>query len=88
MISFKSNGSSATFDDDNEFEVKESSSLLSSSNRETAPKSMSSSQATNVYQAKANMQMKKDYSSDNMSSADLEKNKSFFNRYIFDPLKY
>ncbi len=34
------------------------------------------------------MQVKKDYANDNMSSADLEKNKSFFNRYVFDPLKY
>ena len=29
------------------------------------------------------MQAKKDYASDNISSADYEKNKSFFNRYIF-----
>lgn len=87
MISFKSNNSN--FDDDNEFDIKESSSLLSN-NKESAPKyiSSASSAPTNVYQAKANMQIKKDYANDNMSSADLEKNKSFFNRYIFDPLKY
>ena len=90
MIQFKSN-SSNNFDDDNEFEIKESSSLLSSSNKESAPRFMSSessSSQTNVYQTKANMQAKKDYASDNISSADYEKNKSFFNRYIFDPLKY
>jgi len=86
MIQFKSN--SNNFDDDNEFEIKESSSLLSN-NKESAPRFMSSeSSNTNVYQAKANMQAKKDYASDNISSADYEKNKSFFNRYIFDPLKY
>jgi len=89
MIQFKSN--SNNFDDDSEFDIKESSSLLSSSNKESAPRFMSSessSSQTNVYQAKANMQAKKDYASDNISSADYEKNKSFFNRYIFDPLKY
>ena len=88
MIQFKS--SSNNFDDDNEFEIKESSSLLSN-NKESAPKfisSSSSSSSTNIYQAKANMQTKKDYANDNISSADYEKNKSFFNRYIFDPLKY
>ena len=88
MIQFKS--SSNNFDDDNEFEIKESSSLLSN-NKESAPKFMSSSSSsssTNIYQAKANMQTKKDYANDNISSADYEKNKSFFNRYIFDPLKY
>jgi hypothetical protein len=31
---------------------------------------------------------KKDYKNDNISSADIEKNKSFFQRYLFDPLKY
>ena len=89
MIQFKS--SSNNFDDDNEFEIKESSSLLSN-NKESAPKFMSSSSSSsstnNIYQAKANMQTKKDYANDNISSADYEKNKSFFNRYIFDPLKY
>jgi hypothetical protein len=88
MIQFKSN--STNFDDDNDFEIKESSSLLSNNNKESAPKFMSSqsSSSTNVYQANANMQIKKDYANDNISSADYEKNKSFFNRYIFDPLKY
>ena len=88
MIQFKS--SSNNFDDDNEFEIKESSSLLSN-NKESAPKFMSSSSSsssTNIYQAKANMQTKKDYANDNISSADYEKTNSFFNRYIFDPLKY
>lgn len=47
MISFKSNNSH--FDDDNEFDIKESSSLLSN-NKESAPKYISSaSSSTNVY---------------------------------------
>ena len=83
MIQFKS--SSNNFDDDNEFEIKESSALLSNSNKESAPKFISSSSSSNAYQAPTS---KKDIASDNISSADYEKNKSFFNRYIFDPLKY
>ena len=31
---------------------------------------------------------KRDYKTDNISSADFENNRSFFQRYIFDPLKY
>ena len=31
---------------------------------------------------------KRDFKTDNISSADLEKNRSFFQRFLFDPLKY
>jgi hypothetical protein len=76
MVSLKS-GSSKKYDDDDESEeIKESSSLLGSST------------SNNVYQAKQNMQAKRDYKSDNISSADVEKNKSFFQKWMFDPLKY
>lgn len=68
MISIKQTN---PYDDDSTDYSKESSSLLGNSN---------GSSGNNVYQAKQNMAAKKkiDYKNENISSADVEKNKSFF----------
>lgn len=64
-------------------EEEESSNLLGKD------KPLSASASQNVYQSKVSMQQKKkDYKSDNISSADFDKNRSFFQRWVFDPLKY
>ena len=76
MVSL-ANGKPSKYDEIEDDNTKESTSLLGTS-----------TSVTNVYQAKTNMQMKRDYKTDNISSADYEKNRSFFQRYLFDPLKY
>jgi hypothetical protein len=62
------------FYDDYEEESEESSNLLGNEAK-TKPLAATS---TNVYQAKANMQKKKDYKTDNISSSDAEKNRTLF----------
>lgn len=70
LISLK-NQPKASYEED--LEEEESSNLLGKE------KPLSASASSNVFQAKISMQQKnRDYKSDNLSSADLEKNRSFF----------
>ena len=62
------------FYDDYEEESEENSNLLGNEAK-TKPLAATS---TNVYQAKANMQKKKDYKTENISSADIDKNRTLF----------